>query len=134
MMESPLRRIEHALQFWVSFVIMPVFAFSNAGVHVIGTTRAAVRHPVTFGVALGLVLGKPLGISTFDCLAEKVRLAARTPNVKWSQIRRRKLCLWHRLHHILVYCFAGPSGGRVRWIWRKIGTITASLVAGTFFC
>ncbi len=49
-MESPLHRIEHALQPWVSFVIMPLFAFSNAGVHVLGKLLVAVRNPVTLGV------------------------------------------------------------------------------------
>src|SRR6202030_1684173 len=75
-MESPLHRIEHGLQPWVSFVIMPLFAFSNAGVHVLGNLVAAAKNPVTLGVAVGLVIGKPFGITAFAWTAERTKLAA----------------------------------------------------------
>ena len=61
-MESPLHRIEHGLQPWVSFVIMPLFAFSNAGVHILGNLVAAAKHPVTLGVTLGLLWASRLGL------------------------------------------------------------------------
>src|SRR3984885_12302373 len=50
MIESPLHRIEHALQPWVAFLIMPIFAFANAGVPIVGKVGAAMTHPITLGV------------------------------------------------------------------------------------
>ena len=86
MIESPLHRIEHALQPWVAFIIMPIFAFANAGVHILGKTSAALGHPITLGVLLGLLLGKPIGITLFARLASLVGLGSRPAAVTWSQI------------------------------------------------
>jgi NhaA family Na+:H+ antiporter len=86
MIESPLHRIEHALQPWVAFVIMPIFAFANAGVHILGKTSAALGHPIALGVLLGLLLGKPLGITLFARLASVVGLGSRPAAVTWNQI------------------------------------------------
>src|SRR6516225_8343681 len=71
LIESPLYRIEHFLHPWVSFAIMPLFAFANSGVRVSGNIAAATRHPVTLGIALGLFVGKPLGIWLFAWLSAK---------------------------------------------------------------
>ena len=53
---------EHYLSNWVSFVIVPIFAFFNAGVSLAGFGVADLTHPVVLGVALGLILGKQIGI------------------------------------------------------------------------
>lgn len=55
-------RLEHGFQPYVSFVILPLFAFANAGVPLGGTGLALFTHPVTLGVALGLLIGKQIGI------------------------------------------------------------------------
>jgi Na+:H+ antiporter, NhaA family len=81
LIESPLHRIEHSLHPWVSFLIMPLFAFVNAGVPILGNGTAAARHPVSLGVALGLFLGKPLGIWLFASLSAKWRLAMAPPEL-----------------------------------------------------
>lgn len=60
--DSPLQRMEDALHPWVAFGILPAFAFVNAGVSLQGVTMATLMHPVTQGIALGLLLGKALGI------------------------------------------------------------------------
>lgn len=59
---SPLRQLEHGLRPWVAFAILPAFAFVNAGVSLHGIGIDALADPVTVGIGLGLVLGKPLGI------------------------------------------------------------------------
>jgi Na+:H+ antiporter, NhaA family len=84
--ESPLHRIEHRLQPWVSFLVMPLFAFANAGVRVLGNVVAAVRHPVSLGVTLGLFIGKPLGIFTVAWLSAKLNLATPPTEVSWRQV------------------------------------------------
>ena len=67
---SPLHSFEHALAPWVAFLIMPVFAFVNAGVALAGSARgAAAVGTVSLGAGLGLLLGKPIGIAGFAWLA-----------------------------------------------------------------
>lgn len=58
----PMQHWEHYLSNWVSFVIVPIFAFFNAGVNLDGFSMADLSHPVVLGVALGLILGKQIGI------------------------------------------------------------------------
>lgn len=65
---SPLHQAEHDLRPWVHFLVMPVFAFANAGVSFTGGVEAAL-HPVSLGAALGLFLGKPIGITALTLLA-----------------------------------------------------------------
>lgn len=69
---SPLERLEGTLHPWVGFAIMPLFALVNAGVEF---RPAAVTDPIAFAVALGLLLGKPLGIVALSLLAVKLKLA-----------------------------------------------------------
>ena len=78
--ESPLDRLEHALAPWASYAILPIFAFANAGVKLSGEMISdAATSPVTLGVALGLVIGKPIGV-LFTCWLA-VRLGwAQLPN------------------------------------------------------
>jgi NhaA family Na+:H+ antiporter len=78
---SPLARLEHALHPWVGFAIMPLFALANAGVAV---QFAAVTDPVAVAVALGLLVGKPVGIVLFSFLAVRAGLAALPTGVDWK--------------------------------------------------
>lgn len=59
---SPLEWLEHALHPWVAYVILPVFAFANAGLALGGMAFSHLLAPVPLGIALGLVVGKPIGI------------------------------------------------------------------------
>lgn len=68
---SPLVDLEHALKLPVQLGIMPIFALAVAGVNLAGESLAGVFHPVTLGIAAGLVIGKPLGIVTLTWLAGK---------------------------------------------------------------
>jgi NhaA family Na+:H+ antiporter len=77
---SPLDYLMHALHPWVAFVIMPVFALANAGVKV---DPASLTHPLAIAVALGLLLGKPIGILVISWLAVKVRLTTLPEGVTW---------------------------------------------------
>ncbi len=60
--ETLVDHLQHALHPWVAFGVMPLFAFANAGVSLWGRRPAAIGSPITLGIALGLVLGKPIGI------------------------------------------------------------------------
>jgi NhaA family Na+:H+ antiporter len=59
---SPLGRAEHALHPWVAYLILPVFAFANAGVALDGVTLITLTQTVPLGIATGLVLGKTVGV------------------------------------------------------------------------
>ncbi len=78
---SPLDRFETALHPWVAFVIMPLFALANAGVHV---DMASLANPLSMATAAGLALGKPLGIVTFSALAVKLGWARLPEGVDWK--------------------------------------------------
>ncbi len=82
----PLRELEHNLHGPVAFVILPIFAFVNAGLPLADMSLDALTHPVTLGVATGLVLGKPLGILAFTGLAVALGLARLPQEVNWSQL------------------------------------------------
>jgi Na+:H+ antiporter, NhaA family len=85
--QTPLQRLEHELHPWVAFVIMPVFALANAGVALTaGEVAAATTDRITLGVALGLVLGKQVGVTLFSWLAVRLGLAALPTGVTWQHV------------------------------------------------
>jgi NhaA family Na+:H+ antiporter len=84
--ESPLRDLEHDLHGPVAFAILPMFAFANAGLSLVGMSIEDLTHPVTTGVASGLLIGKPVGILAFVWLAINLRIAKLPKNVNWTQL------------------------------------------------
>jgi Na+:H+ antiporter, NhaA family len=84
--DSPLHRIEHGLQPWISFLVMPLFALANAGVDVTHNLTGALKHPVSFGILFGLFAGKPIGIWLSSFLAAKTGLVTPPANVSWNQM------------------------------------------------
>lgn len=83
---SPLHRLEHALHPWVAFLILPIFGFANAGVPLGGLSLAALVQPVTLGCALGLFIGKQIGIFGAVWLAVKTGLGRKPAGANWTQI------------------------------------------------
>jgi NhaA family Na+:H+ antiporter len=85
--QPPLDRLEHRLLPWTTFVIVPVFALANAGVRVgwDDLTRS-FSEPVTLGVMLGLVVGKPIGIMLFSLLAVWFGIGKQPAGASWLQI------------------------------------------------
>jgi NhaA family Na+:H+ antiporter len=84
--EGPLARLEHRLSPWVSFVIVPLFGFANAGVALSGIGLSALASPITGGVALGLFLGKQAGVFCASWLAIKLKLAELPVAASWRQL------------------------------------------------
>jgi Na+:H+ antiporter, NhaA family len=84
---SVVEWLEHLLHPWTSFVIVPLFALANAGVTVTSEAlSAAASSPITYGVVLGLVVGKPLGIASFTWLAARLGIGELPPAATWSAI------------------------------------------------
>ena len=79
---SPNERLQYSLHPWTSYVIVPSFAFANGGVHVTGNLlSAAVRSPITLGILIGYVVGKPVGITTASWIASRPALHGPRPPV-----------------------------------------------------
>jgi NhaA family Na+:H+ antiporter len=130
LIESPLHRIEHRLQPWVAFFVMPVFAFSNAGVHILGKVASAATNSVSLGVALGLFVGKPIGISLFAWLAAKAKVATQPNAVSWAQIFGGSwLCGIGFTMSLFIATLAFGEGALLDV--SKIGTLAASVAAAT---
>ena len=83
---GPLERLEHALHPWVAFLVIPIFGFANAGVSLFGLEPSALLEPLPLGIALGLLVGKQIGIFGFAWLAVKGGLARLPDDVNWRQI------------------------------------------------
>ena len=84
--DSALHRLEHALVKPVAFFIVPIFGFANAGVSFAGVNLAALIAPLPLGIAMGLFLGKQLGIFTSVWIVVKLGIAARPSHASWMQV------------------------------------------------
>ncbi len=83
--DSPLRHLEHMLHPWVAFAILPVFAFANAGVSLAGLSFASLLQPVPLGIALGLFVGKQIGVMGFSWVALRFGVGALPLGASWAQ-------------------------------------------------
>jgi NhaA family Na+:H+ antiporter len=84
---APLQRLEHGLQPYTTYLILPLFALANAGVTIRGYDVAELLlEPVSVGIFFGLIVGKTLGIGGATWLAVKLRLAQLPANVNWGHV------------------------------------------------
>jgi Na+/H+ antiporter NhaA len=84
---SPNERLQHRLHPWTSFVIVPLFALANAGIHLNGQLLGdAIGSPITLGIVFGYVVGKPLGIVAASWLASRRRLTGLKRSLSWPVI------------------------------------------------
>lgn len=84
--DSPLHILEHAIAPWVTFLIVPVFGFANAGVSFAGVTMQSLIDPVPLGVALGLFVGKQVGVFGFAAIAIRAGWAELPMYASWRQL------------------------------------------------
>ncbi len=83
--QNPLVRLEHNLHGFSAFFIMPIFAFSNAGV-IIDFSGISTNLMIVLGVVCGLIIGKPLGIFGFTYLFSKLKIIKKPDNLSWNEI------------------------------------------------
>ena len=83
--QNPLVRLEHNLHGFSAFFIMPLFAFSNAGV-IIDFSTVNANLMIVLGVVFGLLIGKPIGIFTFTYLATKLKLVKKPDDISWFDV------------------------------------------------
>jgi NhaA family Na+:H+ antiporter len=83
---SLLIKLEHAISPYVAFIIMPIFAFANAGVSLEGLSLASLLQPVPLGILLGLFIGKQVGVMIFSYVAVKIGAAQMPDNSSWLSL------------------------------------------------
>jgi NhaA family Na+:H+ antiporter len=83
---SPADHLQEALHPWVAFGVLPLFAFANAGVSLEGVSLAKLLEPIPAGIALGLIIGKPVGIFLFSAGAILLGIAARPAGCSFAQL------------------------------------------------
>lgn len=124
-----LERLEHGLQPWVAFGILPIFALANAGVTLPSAPGGAVTDPIAAGVFLGLVIGKPLGITAAVWLALQLGLADRPAAVTWRHLHGAAwLCGIGFTMSLFIANLAFELEAALDTA--KLGVLSASLIAG----
>lgn len=83
--QNPLVKLEHQLHSFSAFVIMPLFAFSNAGV-ILDFSVVSQNIMIVMGVVLGLIIGKPIGIVGFTYLAHKLKIVSKPDDLSWGEV------------------------------------------------
>jgi len=127
---SPLHRLEHALQPWVAFLIVPVFGFANAGVSFAGMSVASLLNPVPLGVALGLFAGKQLGVFAFSWVAIRMDWADLPANATWAQFYGvALLCGIGFTMSLFIGLLAFPTSAELQDA-TKLGVLLGSVLSG----
>lgn len=83
---GPLEKLQHSLHPWVTFGVLPLFAFANAGVSLHGLTFAKLLGPIPLGIAAGLFVGKQIGIFGFTWAAITSGFARKPEGASWTQL------------------------------------------------
>jgi Na+:H+ antiporter, NhaA family len=124
--DSTLHRMEHALHPWVAFAIVPLFGFANAGVALGGGVDAFA--PLPLAIALGLVIGKQVGVFGSVWLAVRLKLAKRPSKASWAQIYGvALLCGIGFTMSLFIGGLAFPNDPQADAV--KIGVLMGSLVS-----
>ena len=130
---SPLKHLEHALHPWVVFAIIPMFAFTSAGVHMPGDF-SAISSPGAYAVSMGLLVGKQIGIFGAIYLCARLGVCSRPSGLSWPQIYGGALlCGVGFTMSLFIGALAFP--GQEEMIdAAKIGTLAGSLLSAIFGC
>jgi len=128
---SPLRVLEHDLHAVVAFVILPIFAFSNAGLNITGVNSGQVFHNVPLGIALGLFFGKQIGIFVICYLTIKMKFASLPNGMSWSALYgTATLCGIGFTMSLFVGSLAFEATGINLIFDERLGIIMGSLTSG----
>ncbi len=126
-----LPRLEHAIHPVVAFAILPLFALANAGVALQGLTVADLIHPVPLGIAIGLLVGKQVGIMLVCWMVVTLRVAALPAGVRWRDLYGTALlCGIGFTMSIFIGSLAFDATSEIAPGVERLGVLTGSLLAG----
>ena len=128
--KSPAKELEHVLHPWVAWLILPLFAFANAGVSLQGVTLEGLTSLLPLGIIAGLFIGKPLGIGLFCWLALKLKWASLPEGTHFPQIMAvGVLCGIGFTMSIFIasLAFASTDPGLINWA--KLGILIGSVLS-----
>ncbi|MGL6002166.1 MAG: Na+/H+ antiporter NhaA [Plesiomonas sp.] len=128
--KRPLEHIEHSLHPWVAYLILPLFAFANAGVSLKDVSVDALTSALPLGIAAGLFLGKPLGIFSFSFLSVKFGLAKLPDGVNFRQIFAVSvLCGIGFTMSMFIASLAFEHAGMEYGVYSRLGILIGSTLA-----
>jgi NhaA family Na+:H+ antiporter len=128
--QAPLQKLEHRLQGWVTWLIMPLFALANAGINLSAVRLDAGGLPLALGIIIGLVLGKPIGLLGTSWLAVRSGLAVLPQGVAWKTMLGAGLLAGIGFTmSIFIATLAFDTLETLATV--KLAILVASLVAGT---
>lgn len=129
--EAPLQRLEHVWHMPVAYLVIPIFALANAGIALdFSTLGETFAHPVMLGVALGLVLGKFVGITGVCWLMLKLDVAVLPKDTRFTQIAGVSLLAGIGFTMSIFVAQLGFEGQENLLLMAKTGILAASLLAG----
>jgi Na+:H+ antiporter, NhaA family len=126
--QSPLHRLEHGIQPWIAYAVIPIFGFANAGVSLSGLGFGALLEPIALGVALGLFVGKQIGVFGVTWLAIRLRLGDMPEDATARQLYGvSMLCGIGFTMSLFIGLLAFPAEGMQDQV--KIGVLAGSLLS-----
>lgn len=128
---TQLEKLEHDLHPSVAYAILPLFAFTNAGISFEGITLASLLHPVPLGIAAGLFFGNQLGVFGFSWLAIKLGISKMPQDVSWLQLYGvAALCGIGFTMSLFVGSLAFEQGGPDFAVDDRLGIMLGSIASG----
>ncbi|HEY2455638.1 MAG TPA: Na+/H+ antiporter NhaA [Scandinavium sp.] len=128
--KSPAGQLEHVLHPWVAYLILPLFAFANAGVSLQGVTLEGLTSLLPLGIMAGLFIGKPLGISLFCWVAMKMKWATLPVGTTFRQIMAvGVLCGIGFTMSIFIASLAFGDVDPALINWAKLGILIGSVLS-----
>lgn len=128
---SPLKSMEHDLHMVVAFFVLPVFAFANAGINILGVTSAQLMHGVPMGIGLGLFVGKQVGIFSLCWLFIKLKVTSLPKGMSWlSLYGTSALCGIGFTMSLFVGSLAFEEKGINLLFDERLGIILGSIASG----
>lgn len=128
---SPLNKAEHALHPWVAYLVLPMFAFANAGVSLQGVTLGTLVQSVPLGIAAGLVLGKTIGVFGASWMLIRLGGAELPARTSWGQfLGVCVLCGVGFTMSLFIGSLAFAGAGPALDTQLKIGVLCGSVISG----
>jgi NhaA family Na+:H+ antiporter len=122
--------MEHGLQKFVAFVVMPLFAFANAGLHFDSLNASLFTNTITLGIIFGLFIGKPLGITSLVYIANKIKLVELPDGITIKQIFAVSILCGIGFTMSLFVSSLSFGNNSIESIEAKIGILLGSIVSG----